>query len=40
MLDINKRLSVDEAVNLIENAELWELGKIAYEKSSLYILIK
>lgn len=32
MLDINKRLSVDEAVNLIENAELWELGKIAYEK--------
>lgn len=32
MLDINKRLSVDEAVNLIENAELWELGKMAYEK--------
>ena len=32
MLDINKRLSVDEAVNLVENAELWELGKMAYEK--------
>ena len=32
MLDINKRLSVDEAVNLIENTELWELGKMAYEK--------
>ena len=32
MLDINKRLSVDEAVNLIENAELWGLGKMAYEK--------
>lgn len=32
MLDINKRLSVDEAVNLIENSELWELGKMAYEK--------
>ncbi|MCZ6105264.1 dehypoxanthine futalosine cyclase [Campylobacter ureolyticus] len=32
MLDINKRLSVDEAVDLIENAELWELGKMAYEK--------
>lgn len=32
MLDINKRLSVDEAVKLIENAELWELGKMAYEK--------
>ncbi|VYS77229.1 dehypoxanthine futalosine cyclase [Campylobacter ureolyticus] len=32
MLDINKRLSVDEAVNLIENAEFWELGKMAYEK--------
>ena len=32
MLDINKRLSVDEAVNLIENAELWELSKMAYEK--------
>ncbi len=34
-LDLNKRLSKEEAVDLIKNADLKELGKLAYAKKQL-----